>query len=499
MRIFSIILIFCLLHSSYSQSQTKKINFSSKQSKGITQKNKSLLILWNKVIFKHNKSVMYCDSATYDRGNNSFIAYSNIKIVENDSMELYGDSLHYFGNEEKAFLYGNVKLITKEILLKSRSLIYDQNKNYAFYNNGGVIKQHGKNYTIRSEIGKFNAISKVLFFKSDVNLKHTDYQILSDTLIYHTESEKTNIIGDTKIESKNSTIKCSKGWFDNNKKTSSLKGNVIINSKNYQLFADSVFYNEQNGEAYAKGEVKIIDDSNNTIIKGQFGYHNENKDSARIWDKAIMIQYDSIDTIQVYADQFIHVNDSFSKKTICFNNVVIRGTQIDGDCDSIYMNENDSLMKCIINPIIWIDSNQITGEEIVFKTFKGVVFNMDIENNGMVITKKDTNHFDQIKGQELRGYFEENKLDKLNIGASGEVIYFSDDEIKKNIKEFNKVTCEKMKISVEDNKIKQISFLSNPVGITEPIEQVNESLFLDGFTLHEKKTYNQKIQALKGD
>ena len=41
------------------------------------------------------------------------------------------------------------------------------------------------------------------------------------------------------------------------------------------------------------------------------------------------------------------------------------------------------------NPIIWIDSNQITGEEIVFKTFKGVVFSMDIENNGMIITKKD--------------------------------------------------------------------------------------------------------------
>ena len=90
MRVLGIILCFCIFNSSYSQSNTKKINFSSKQSKGITKKNKSLLILWNQVVFKHNKSVMYCDSATYDRGNNSFIAYSNIKIVENDSMKLYG-------------------------------------------------------------------------------------------------------------------------------------------------------------------------------------------------------------------------------------------------------------------------------------------------------------------------------------------------------------------------------------------------------------------------
>ena len=107
---------------------------------------------------------MYCDSATYDRGNNSFIAYSNIKIVENDSMKLYGDSLHYFGNEEKAYLYGNVKLITNQIILNANSLIYDQNNNYTYYNDGGFIKHHGKNYTINSEVGRFNFLNKVLFF-----------------------------------------------------------------------------------------------------------------------------------------------------------------------------------------------------------------------------------------------------------------------------------------------------------------------------------------------
>ncbi|MEC7128319.1 MAG: OstA-like protein, partial [Bacteroidota bacterium] len=206
MRVLSIILCFSIFISSYSQSKTKKINFSSKQSKGITKKDKSVLILWNQVVFKHNNSIMYCDSATYDRGNNSFIAYSNIKIVENDSMKLYGDSLHYFGNEEKAYLYGNVKLITNQILMNANSLIYDQNNNYAYYDDGGIIKHHGKNYTINSKVGIFNSINKILFFKKNVRLEHIDYQIFSDTLVYHTETEKTNIIGDTKIKSRNSTI-----------------------------------------------------------------------------------------------------------------------------------------------------------------------------------------------------------------------------------------------------------------------------------------------------
>ena len=56
-----------------------------------------------------------------------------------------------------------------------------------------------------------------------------------------------------------------------------------------------------------------------------------------------------------------------------------------------------------------------------------------------------------------------------------------------------------MNIFVDENKIRQISFLSNPKGITVPLDQVKESLFLEGFMLHEKKTYDEKIQSLNGD
>ena len=40
-------------------------------------------------------------------------------------------------------------------------------------------------------------------------LKHPDYQIISDTLIYQTDNEKTNIIGKTKIVTKKFKIDCS--------------------------------------------------------------------------------------------------------------------------------------------------------------------------------------------------------------------------------------------------------------------------------------------------
>ena len=88
--VLSILAIFFLSSNFNIYSQEKKINFSSKESKGITSNSRKFLILWNNVLFKHESSLMKCDSAIYERSNNSFIAYKNVEINENDSLKIYG-------------------------------------------------------------------------------------------------------------------------------------------------------------------------------------------------------------------------------------------------------------------------------------------------------------------------------------------------------------------------------------------------------------------------
>jgi hypothetical protein len=68
--VLSIIAAFFISSNFNIHSQEKKINFSSKESKGITSNNRKLLILWNNVVFNHESSIMKCDSAIYERSNN---------------------------------------------------------------------------------------------------------------------------------------------------------------------------------------------------------------------------------------------------------------------------------------------------------------------------------------------------------------------------------------------------------------------------------------------
>ena len=115
----------------------------------------------------------------------------------------------------------------------------------------------------------------------------------------------------------------------------------------------------------------------------------------------------------------------------------------------------------------------------------------------MVITKKDSNHFDQIKGEQL-GNILKQQVTSTNINENGEVIYYTQDEETNQIKESNEVSCEKMNIYVDENKIKQISFMSKPNGITQPVELLGEEgNFLDGFKIYTKKIISGKDSCSK--
>ena len=498
MKSFFFILVITL-SNLLIHSQTKKISFSSKESKGIVVNERKLLILWNQVKFKHKNTLMYCDSAIYEGSKNSFIAYNNIQINENDSLKIYGDSLHYFGDIQKAYIYGNVTVKSNKIKLNTTSLIYDRKTKIAYYNNGGLVKDLEKEYDIESKKGVFKTRIQSVFFKENVKLNHENYNLISDTLIYHTNTQKSDIIGNTEIHTKKSKIFCNKGWFDSKNSNASFKGEITMETKNQKLFADSIFYDEISGFSYADGNVKIIDDSAKVIIYGNYGFYNEKTDSIKVWDHAIFTQLDDLDTVNIYADQFISFKDSNKEIFICYNNAVINGNSISGDCDSIFYNKTDSLLKCIDKPIVWLDKNQVSGEKIEFKTFNGEIFSMKVENKSIIINKKDSIHYDQVHGKKIDGIFENNELKILYVDKDGEAIYFTEDEKDSTINEINTIYCESMTILLKNNNIEKIKFNTKPNGKTVPLNGENDDIYLNDFMIYSKRSYQDKILNANGE
>lgn len=465
-------------------AQVQKINIIKAGNNEVYPK-KKLVILWGKVVLEHNGNIMHCDSAVVYKSNNSFLAFSNILIKDNDAIKLSGDSLKYYGDVQRANIRGNVTLKSKEIDLNAPSLDYNLKNKIAFFNQTADIRNKNTGNRIKSKKGNYNTIKNLFFFKEDVQLTNIDYTLNSDTLVYNTVTEISQIIGNTIITTNNSKINCHKGWFDSKKNISSLADSILIESKTHKLSADSLYYNENLGQADAYGNVILIDDTSHWEMIGERGFYDEKIDSASVYENSVLTQIDKGDTLKIFAEKFITKKTNKNYELFCFNKVVLFGNQIEGTCDSLYYNEIDSLMYLHNKPILWIDDSQITGDLINFKIKNGKVFNMEIINKSFIVTKKDSMHFDQIKGDYIKGFFRKNHIKNMKIEGNGKVIYFSENEKTKNITDVNNVECEKMEIKFENQNIKEVIFKTETSGNSAAI-LFDEKYKLEGFQIHEK-------------
>lgn len=80
---------------------------------------------------------------------------------------------------------------------------------------------------------------------------------------------------------------------------------------------------------------------------------------------------------------------------------------------------------------------------------------MFVTNNSMIITRKDSIHYDQIKGEQINGHFKNNELNILDVNKNGQAIYYTSEEKDSLINEINIISCESMKLHMKENKIEK--------------------------------------------
>ena len=124
---------------------------------------------------------------------------------------------------------------------------------------------------------------------------------------------------------------------------------------------------------------------------------------------------------------------------------------------------------------------------------------MDVINEALIITKKDSIHYDQVHGKKIDGIFENNELKILYVDKDGEAIYFTEDEKDSTINEINTIYCESMTILLKNNNIEKIKFNSQPNGKTVPLNGENDDIYLNDFMIYSKRSYQDKILKANGE
>lgn len=477
------VLFVAMAFQTFAQKKTKVELLNANTLEYDESLGKNVRRLIGDVRLKHEDALMTCDSAYMYSETNSFDAFGNVHIYQGDSVQLFGDSLKYNGNTRKAQLNGNVKLIDKDMTLTSTNLNYDMKTKMGYYHSGGTIVSNKNNINLKSNQGYYYTNSKEFFFKDKVVLKHPQYEMFSDTLKYNTFTEITYFYGPTRIISDSNLIYCENGWYDTRKDVSQYSRNAYLFSKEQKLYGDSLHYDRKAGVGRAFRNVTIIDTVQKIMVNGNYAIHYEKENRSLVTGKTMLTMMFESDSLFLHSDTLLSVFDSTQthRTLFAFHKVKFYKNDMQGKCDSLVYTMQDSLIRLYFDPVLWSDENQLTAEYIEIKMHDGKAEKLEMVNTSFIITQEDSVKFNQIKGKNMTGYFENNQLSFVDVREDGETVYYAKED-KGGYIGVNKAMSTDIRIYLEDKAVNKITFFKKPKATLYPLEEVKaEELILNGF------------------
>jgi len=437
------------------------------------------VLLQGNVRVNHEGVVFTCNKAYVFEKENYLKAFGEVQMVQGDTLFLNSKYAEYSGDVKKAFATGNVIMRSPESTLVTDTINFDRNTQEAFYNSLGIITN--KDNILRSKAGKYYANEKKFKFTTAVSLTNPKYVIKSNHLDYYTNSGHSYLFGPSTITSKENFIYTEKGFYDTKKNFAYFKRKSYIKYEDRRIEGDSLYYDRNREFASATNNVKITDTINKGIIKGHYAeiYRNlkTEKDSMMITKRAVAITLVDKDSMYVHGKKMIITGKTGERIVRAYNNVRFYKTDMSGKCDSIHSDQKTVLTKLIKNPILWNYENQMTGDimHLIGNKQTEKLDSLKVLNNAFIISKDTlSTGYNQVKGQNLYGKFEDNKLREVDIIKNTEVIYYMRNDNQELIG-INKSVCSKINMLLDKNTIETITNFNQIDGDIYPETELPEN------------------------
>ena len=426
------------------------------------------------VKFAQDNVVGYCDSAYLYEADNFIITFGNpVRFVISDSIKLFGMRATYDGEIRQASIAENVRLVKGKSYLLSDSLFYDLNTDCGYYTTGGRIF-NGED-TLTSRIGKYYTNTDDAYLHGDVLLRSSRYKMDCDSLRYNAGSKIAYFISPTHLVNEENVIYTDRGLYNTNTDISILHGNVRLLGEKQQLFADSLYYDQNLRFGKAWYNATYIDSSNHVILKGNYIEHHEKGGTSIATDSNLLIYIDeNQDTLFLHCDTLFVDFDTASNPTLvrAFFHTKFCHKDIQGACDSMVYNVEDSLLMMYYNPVFWSDNYQLSGDTVRFTILDSVHSTIELCKSGFIVGGLfGDSEFNQIKGLNIVGHLENRNLQRVDIVGNAECVYYIQEEDSSLVGINTSITSE-MRIYLDSNHIQQIRYFDSPNGQVHPDDKL---------------------------
>ena len=423
--------------------------------------------LVGEVCFRHDSSYMYCDSAYFFEKSNSLEAFSHVRMEQGDTLFVYGDYLHYNGDTQIAHLRDNVRMENGQVTLFTDSLNYERISNIGYYFEGGMIVDSLNQ--LSSFYGQYSPATKLAIFNDSVRLENPDFTLYSDTLHYQTDTKLATILGPSVIVSDSGTVRTSLGWYDTEQNKALLLDRSTIESGNRILSGDSIAYDRNSGFGEVFGNMCLQDTLQQVMLEGQYGFYNEKTEYAFATDSARFLEYSQGDTLYLHADTLqMETVDPDTREVKAFHGVRFFRTDLQGVCDSMLFNTRDSVLYLFTEPVVWNEQYQLYGDTILIYLNDSTIDFAHVRQFAFAIQQVDSVSFNQLKGTDLKAYFDGKSVRQIDVSGNAESIFYPL-ENDGSMVGMNQTQSGYLSIWVKENKLERLKIWPNPEGTMTPI------------------------------
>ncbi|NDW13108.1 hypothetical protein D0T50_09405 [Bacteroides sp. 214] len=441
-------------------------------------------VLVGNVQFKHDSMYMFCDSAHVYESTNSFEAFDNVRMEQGDTLFTYSDYLFYDGMAQLAMLRNNVKLINRNTTLLADSLNYDRVYDLGYYFNGGMLMDEEN--VLVSDWGEYSPATKLSVFNHQVELTNPQFVLTSDTLKYNTFTKVATILGPSNIVSDDNHIYSERGIYHTAEDVAELLDRSVLTNQGKKLIGDSLYYNRKESYGEAFDNVWMNDSINKQMLTGDYCYYNELTQNAYSTRRAMAVDYSQGDSLFLHGDTLkmltFHLDtDSMYREVRAYNKVRFYRTDGQGVCDSLVYNMKDSCISMYNNPILWNENMQLLGEEIKVYMNDSTIDWAHIINQALAVENKDSIHYNQVSGKEIKAYFIDGDVRKVDVIANVLVIFYPEED-DGSITMMNTSETSLLNLYLFNRKMEKMVMSPKPKGTLYPMSQIpQDKLYLPTF------------------
>lgn len=437
-------------------------------------------VLIGSVKLRHDSMYMFCDSALIYEKVNSVEAFGNVRMEQGDTLFIYGDYLYYDGMSQIAQLRENVRMINRNTELLTDSLNYDRVINLGYYFDGGQLSDEEN--VLTSLWGEYSPATKLAVFNDEVELVNPKFTLTSDTLKYSTLTKVATILGPSDIVSEGNHIYSERGIYNTVTEQAELLDRSVLTNESKKLTGDSLFYDRRMGYGEAFDNVVMNDTLNRNMLAGDYCFYNERTGNALATRRAVAVDYSQGDSLFMHGDTLrlltFNLNtDSAFREMHAYHHVRAYRSDVQAVCDSLVYSGKDTCLTMYTDPILWHGPQQLLGEQIKVYMNDSTIDWAHIINQAMAVEQKDSVHYNQVTGKEMKAFFRSGELRQVDVNGNVLVIFYPVEEQDSSLIMHNYTEGSFLRMLLKNRKMEQGTFIGKTTGVATPLDQIPADKF----------------------